>query len=148
MNESGSLTELLVTGINAFIQTQEIPVNIDNFIANSQVNSGRLWKPNIDIIDIKTEYKIFCDLPGIDSNSIDIDVYNNILTINGERKKNYIGSVIKTELVYGKFKKDVKLPIAVTNKDNVSVNYIDGVLIVTIDKKKEERNRFSFKLDK
>jgi hypothetical protein len=55
MNESGSLSELLATGINAIMQTQEISSNMDNFFANSQVNSGRLWKPNIDIIDIKTE---------------------------------------------------------------------------------------------
>lgn len=147
MNESGSLAELLATGINAFMNTQEIPSNMDNFFANSQVNRGRFWKPNVDIIDVKTEYKVLCDLPGIDSNSIDIDVYNNILTITGERKKTYSGSVIKTELVYGKFKKDVVLPIVVTNKDNVSVNYIDGVLIVSIDKKKDETNRFSVKLE-
>ena len=147
MNDSGVLAELLTTGINAFLHTQDIPSNMNNFVANSQVNSGRLWKPNVDIIDVKTEFKILCDLPGIDSESIDIECYNNILKITGERKKSYTSSVIQTELVYGKFKKEVTIPITVTNKENLSVKYIDGVLIVTIDKKKEENTRFNVKLN-
>jgi HSP20 family molecular chaperone IbpA len=39
------------------------------------------------------------------------------------------------------------LPVSVTNKENVIVSYVDGVLKISVDKMKESQNRFSVHIE-
>ncbi len=113
------------------------------------MNSGNVsgtdgvLNPYIDIVDTKKTLYVYMDIPGVSENSIVVDFYNNKLSISGEKIKCYSTPTIKNEISYGKFIRCITLPISVTNKDNVNVKYNNGVLTVTINKKKEERNRFS-----
>ena len=105
-------------------------------------NDQSQWSPPIDIVDTKNNLYVYAELPGVVENSISIDIFNNKLSISGEKIRRYTAPVSKCEIVYGKFDRQIVLPISVTNKDNVDVKYDNGILTLIIDKKKEEQNRF------
>ena len=57
--------------------------------------------------------------------------------------KKYSGVAIKNEIVYGLFNRSIILPISITDKKNVVMKYKNGMLVITIDKQKEEKNKFN-----
>lgn len=77
---------------------------------------------------------VTAELPGLETEDIDISVVNNQLTIQGDRKENKPAEDAvchRCERDYGKFIRTVRLPYAVEN-DRVSARYVDGVLTVTL----------------
>ena len=90
----------------------------------------------------------YVELPGVVENSIGIDFFNNKISISGEKIKQHEVPYYKYEIVYGKFNRQINLPLSVTNKENVNVKYENGVLILIIDKKKEEQHRFCLGVNK
>ena len=114
-------------------------------IINSSIttnNTDTNWIPPIDIVDTNNNLYVYVELPGVVENSITIDFFNNKFDISGEKIKKYTIPSYKYEIIYGKFNRQITLPISVTNKENVDVKYDNGVLTVMIDKKKEEQHRF------
>ena len=113
-------------------------------------NSGnRIWSPLIDMVDIAEFLYIYVEIPGVKTDSIDIEVLNNKIIISGDKIKNIVAdsNIIKNEIGYGKFNRTIGLPISVTDKKNVSIAYSNGMLSITIDKKKEESHKFNIKLE-
>jgi HSP20 family protein len=100
------------------------------------------WYPPFDIVDTKNNIYVYIELPGVTEESIGVDFFNNKLSISGEKLKRYTAPAAKNEIVYGRFIRKITLPISVTNKDNVNVNYENGILTLIINKKKEAQNRF------
>lgn len=98
--------------------------------------------PKLDIINNPENIHIVVDLPGMEMDEVSIALFNNELTISGERKR-YFSNVIQSELSYGPFRRVITLPIAVTQKESVSKNFYNGVLTISIDKRNEEQNRFN-----
>jgi HSP20 family protein len=45
------------------------------------------WSPTIDISETDSEIKIRAELPGLDKNDLNVDVYRNMLSIKGEKKE-------------------------------------------------------------
>jgi HSP20 family molecular chaperone IbpA len=105
------------------------------------------WHPSVDIVDTVNNLYIYMELPGVKNDSICVDFFNNRLSISGEKIKKYSTPAEKNEIVYGKFNRKIRIPICVTNKNNVNTTYSSGVLRIVIDKQKEMGNRFSITLD-
>lgn len=77
---------------------------------------------------------VTAELPGIDVADIDINVVNNQLTIQGERKEEKPAEDAvchRCERGAGKFVRTVRLPFAVEG-DKVSAKYDKGILTVTL----------------
>src|SRR5678816_617149 len=96
----------------------------------------RTWMPPADIHETDNELVVTADLPGIDVQSIDVRVENNVLSIAGERKlqetpKN--GNVHRVERMYGAFARSFTLSTPV-NTEKIQANYKDGVLKITLPK--------------
>lgn len=106
------------------------------------------WSPLIDMFSDPDFLYIYVEIPGVKEDSIDVECFNNKITISGEKFKNNLTdlSFIKNEIGYGKFTRNITLPISVTDKKNVSITYCNGMLCVKVDKKKEELNKFHIKL--
>lgn len=100
------------------------------------------WHPNVDIVDTQNNLYVYAELPGVVEDSISVDFFNNRLSISGNKIKKYSVPPTKHEITYGTFNRKIILPLSVTNQSNVIVKYRNGVLKLTIDKKKEEQNRF------
>ena len=145
MNQSFS--DLLMTGITSFQSNdgKDIRNVINNMISSNSIANGT-WQPCADVIDENDFISIYMDLPGINRDNINVDFLNNKLSITGKREKQYGGIPKEANICYGKFIRNVDLPLSVTNKENVDVSYEDGVLLIVINKKKEIKNRFRINL--
>ena len=102
------------------------------------------------MIDNAREIKIYVNMSGIKADDIDVDFFNNIVNIKGERHRPYIETdcvIHKKEIVYGSFERVINLPISVTNRDSVNITFDNGILLISIDKTRETRNRFSMRVN-
>ena len=125
---------------------------VDMLGPNLLRNAGRLFgtqtslrsKIPIDIVNEEKTIYIYAELPGVNRESIDIDFYNNKLTILAEKSRSYDNPEI-SEIKFGKLERILTLPICVTRKDAVTVVYNNGILKIKINKLIEEENKFSVK---
>lgn len=128
--------------INEFVDM--IVPNFRNVIGGVRSGSRHVNKIPIDIVNDEKIIYIYAEIPGVDKENIDIDFFNNKLTISVDKSRMYDQPEI-SEIRFGRNERTLTLPICVTRKDAVSVSYNNGVLRVKINKLLEEENKFSMK---
>jgi len=94
------------------------------------------WYPAADVYDLKEEYLIAVDLPGIDRSALEITIDENKLTIKGTRAIAET-STTRTERPTGLFLRTFSVPGSV-DQQNIQAAYKDGVLEVRLPKRTEE----------
>jgi HSP20 family protein len=90
-----------------------------------------------DAIHLKLE------VPGIEAKDLDIQVTENAVAISGERKsekKTEDNGRTVTEFHYGKFQRVIPLSGRIENT-NVTAEYKDGILNLTLPKTQQEKNK-------
>jgi HSP20 family protein len=90
-----------------------------------------------DAIHLKLE------IPGIEAKDLDIQVTENAVSISGERKsekKSEENGRTVTEFQYGKFQRVIPLSARIQNT-NVTAEYKDGILNLTLPKTQQEKNK-------
>ena len=97
--------------------------------------------PAINLGSTATSVEVFAFVPGVDAESINVQIDKNLLTIEGERKLETAKDDEKTtvyaqERFSGKFKRVVTLPEDV-DVNNVSAGCKDGVLKISIQRREE-----------
>jgi HSP20 family protein len=97
--------------------------------------------PPVDIFEDEHNIVLKLEVPGVDQKDLDIRIENNTITIRGERKfeketkeENYH----RVERRYGSFQRSFGLPQTV-NSENVTADYENGVLKVTLAKRAEAK---------
>jgi HSP20 family protein len=142
-----SLHQLVSNGIALMEGNQQNNVSgvLSDFLQSQGLNMNDFWQPSVDIVETSTTVTVYINVPGIKNNSIDVDFFNNRIIVTGERKKPFSDrtTIVKSEIIYGKFERQIIIPISVTNRDSVKISSKNGVLIIVIDKEREARNRFS-----
>lgn len=94
------------------------------------------WAPPADIVETKDNYQIDLEMPGMNKEDVKINLTNDVLTIQGEKKMEQStkeGNVHRTERSYGTFMRSFRLPGAV-DTDKVKAEYKNGILHMTIPK--------------
>lgn len=131
------------------ITEEEITHTIQNFFQNQGIDLNKLYNPSIDIVENDEFITVYVDASGVLSNDIDIDFLNNKIQITYERQKPYDSDVkkLKSEVMYGKFNRNITIPINVYDKNSVKTHLKNGVLQIIIDKKNELQNKFSIRLE-
>jgi len=122
--------------INIFDEFNKIFNGIDTYKSTKTYNS--IWEPAYDIHEDDKNYYLSFDLPGINKDSIDISISNDMLIISGNRKSesNHNDNYSRfNSIQYGDFQKSFNLPENV-NQDKISAKMKDGVLTMTIKKSK------------
>jgi HSP20 family protein len=77
-------------------------------------------------------YVVHLDVPGIDPESIDVAVDQNVLTVAGERRWNTDAiEIVANERVQGRFRREIYLGESL-DTDHVEASYDRGVLTITI----------------
>jgi len=93
----------------------------------------------VDVTQDDKSVIVRADLPGMDKDKINIVLENSrILKISGERemsKSQAAPGMVRQERMYGKFERVLELP-AECMSSGINANYKNGVLEVTIPKKK------------
>ncbi len=102
-----------------------------------------MYQPRVDIIDEKDAVIVSAELPGVDKNNISIELENRVLTLSAEKKselKEEKDGFYRSERVYGTFQRSFRVP-EVVNPDEISADYSNGVLKVTLPKRPEAAPR-------
>lgn len=131
--------------ISSFYTTSDLP-SLNTTPSFQRRTETQAKKIPIDVINDSDNLIIYAELPGINEDSIQVDFYNNKLTITADKLKPYESSDVN-EIKYGTFKRNMVLPICVTKKETVSIQFKNGVLRILISKNIEEENKFSMKLN-
>lgn len=101
------------------------------------------FAPAAEISETNEAYHLKLEVPGMKAEDLDIQVGKDAVSISGERKqetKAENNGVTRSEFRYGKFRRVISLPGMVQNT-NVSAEYKDGILTLTLIKAEEEKNK-------
>lgn len=92
------------------------------------------WYPDIDVFQRNNEMTIRVDLPGLKRDEISVDVTDDAVVIQGERKREHEEEregFYRSERSYGTFSRVVPLPEGAMT-DQAKARFRDGVLEITM----------------
>lgn len=122
---------------------------VDNFFENSlgtefmsNFNTG-ITLPAVNIKETNDQFVLELAIPGMKKSDFSIEVDNKILSISSEVKtENQLeeSNYTRREFGYSSFKRTFTLPDTVES-DRVNANYNDGILLVTLPKREEAKQK-------
>jgi HSP20 family protein len=118
--------------------------NLDSVLTSQPSHRQQDKKIPIDIVNEEKIMYIYAELPGVNKENVDVDFYNNHITIIAEKVKPYDNPEM-CEIKSGKYERTLVLPICITKKETVEVTINNGVLKIKINKFVEEENAFKLK---
>ena len=95
------------------------------------------WIPDSDVYEAESSYLIAMDLPGISRDALEIEVDENRLVVKGTREIEELKQH-RTERPHGRFVRTFTVP-ALVDQAKIGADYKDGVLQVTLPKRKEPK---------
>jgi HSP20 family protein len=101
----------------------------------------RTSTPAVNIVDNDDNFKLELAAPGLTKEDFKINVDNELLSISAEKKnesseKN--SRYTRKEFSYVSFKRSFNLP-EIVDAENISANYENGVMTLTLPKKEEAK---------
>ncbi|MCK5076093.1 MAG: Hsp20/alpha crystallin family protein [Calditrichia bacterium] len=116
----------------------------DQAVTDEETINEQVWTPRVNIAENKDKYSIELDLPGMSKKDIQINLKDNSLQIEGERKgkketkESKEQNWVRKEAFYGKFSRSFTLPKDV-DVSKTEANFKNGVLEVTLIKREETK---------
>lgn len=103
---------------------------------------GRMaWTPQIEVRERDGKLHICADLPGLTRDDVKVEVMDNNLTIEGERRSEQQDERSGwSERSYGRFFRSIPLPEGV-NPDTAKASFENGVLDIAFDTPKLDKPR-------
>jgi HSP20 family protein len=92
------------------------------------------WVPQMEMREKDGKLVITADLPGVEKKDVKVEFAHDMLTIEGERKREHEenrGEWQRSERSYGHFYRSIHLPEG-TKADAVRAEFQNGVLTITI----------------
>lgn len=115
----------------------------DVFTLSPRQNGVSGFTPVAEIEEHGDNYHLRFEVPGISKDELDIQVTADTVSISGERKssaKTEEDGVTRSEFRYGSFSRVVTLPGRIDHQ-NVTADYSDGIVSLTLPKAEEEKNK-------
>ncbi|MEH1938991.1 MAG: Hsp20/alpha crystallin family protein [Nostoc sp.] len=115
----------------------------DEDIPTAFLDRGLSRVPAAELKETEDAIHLKLELPGIEAKDLDLQVTEKAVYLSGERKseaKSEEKGAIKSEFHYGKFQRVIPLPARIQNT-NVTADYKDGILNLTLPKAEEEKNK-------
>jgi HSP20 family protein len=113
----------------------------DMYFGGRATDATRRWIPAMDLVETDDYLVLKADLPGLDSDDVEIEIKDGVLTISGERRTEHEASANgyhRVERAYGRFSRSLSLPQDV-EADQVQADFEKGVLEVRIPKPAERK---------
>lgn len=95
--------------------------------------------PAAELTETEDALHLKLELPGIEAKDVDIEVTEDVVKVVAERKTEQKDDT-RSEFYYGKFQRVIPLKTRVQNT-NVTADYKDGILNLTLPKTVEEKNK-------
>jgi HSP20 family protein len=101
------------------------------------------WMPQVEMFQRGSDLVVRADLPGMKKEDLHVDVTDDVLTIQGERRHEQEEDRegwYRSERSYGSFHRSIPLPDG-TIADSAKASFKDGVLEVTLQAPSKEVSR-------
>ncbi|XP_020571179.1 17.2 kDa class II heat shock protein [Phalaenopsis equestris] len=117
----------------------------------SNVDTGLVWSPRIDVAESSSSYVVIVELPGVNINGIRVEVDDQNLTITGKRILHQQWRTMNSsadsnvtyhhkEILQGPYEVIWPLPKNI-NRDQISAEFVDGFLQIVVPKISTELQR-------
>ena len=97
--------------------------------------------PKVNVYEYEDKVGVVAEIPGLDKKQLDVAVEDGVLTISGDKHSAFEddgAKVIRRELKQSSFKRSFELG-ELLDGENVSANFKDGILSVSIPKIEPEK---------
>ena len=101
------------------------------------------FSPRIDISENEKSILIDAEIPGVPKENLKITLQDNILTIEGEKKKvteEKEKNFYRAERSFGKFRRSFTLPVEV-DSEHVDAKFNNGILEIALNKHEPKENK-------
>lgn len=101
------------------------------------------WGPALDISETPEAVVVRAEIPGVEPKELDVSVTGDTLTLSGEKKETTEKQEKNgrwTECRYGSFRRVMTLP-ATVDAENVTAEYANGVVTITLKKTEKEQTK-------
>jgi HSP20 family protein len=108
-----------------------------------QRGGANAWIPAVEVFHRNNELVVRAELPGLKKDEVKVEVADDMLTIQGERKREHEEEhegLYRSERSYGTFRRVIELPPG-TMPDQANATFKDGVLEVTMPAPSEQVRR-------
>lgn len=129
--------------------TEEVDRVIQKFRLEPDSGDRAGWSPAIEVTERDGKYRVRAELPGLSPDDVRVEVVNNALVIQGERKVEHEeerGGVRRTEREYGVFYRSIPLPEG-ADLDHAGAKVQNGILEVTIPVPQQKENRRPIRIE-
>jgi HSP20 family protein len=109
--------------------------NLTNAWPGGENFGPALWSPQVEVFNREGQLVIRADLPGLNKDDVKVDLTDDAITIEGERKQEHEENregYYRSERSYGRFYRSIPLPEGV-NANTAQANFRNGVLEITIE---------------
>ncbi|PKL36238.1 MAG: hypothetical protein CVV44_18665 [Spirochaetae bacterium HGW-Spirochaetae-1] len=115
---------------------------VDRYFRDMPADTNkRMEYPLINLYEKGDTITVRAVVPGVAAGDLSIELANNNLLIQGERKSDYADKpYMRKERDFGSFKKSVRLPFGVKT-DSVRASLENGILTVSLEKSDEAKPR-------
>jgi HSP20 family protein len=123
--------------------TEEMDRVIQEAGLEREGSNGSGWSPAIEVTQQNGRCNIRAELPGLEPKDVKVDVENDALVIQGERRfeqEENEGGVQRTERQYGLFYRSIPLPEG-AKVEQAKAKFHNGILEVTIPVPEQQNNR-------
>lgn len=113
----------------------------DEFWRSSWNNDDCNIVPRTDIIELKDNYLITAEMPGMIKDSFKVEIENNVLTIHGKKyaqEKSDGEQQYRSERQYGNYRRSFRLGDEI-DTEKISAKYDAGVLEIVLPKIKKAK---------
>jgi HSP20 family protein len=114
----------------------------DTFFGGRPANGTfRRWVPPMDLVETDNHLVLRADLPGLDSDDVNIEVKDGVLTVSGDRNAEHeekADGYYRVERAFGGFSRSMTLPEHV-DAERINASFDKGVLEVRIPKPEERK---------
>lgn len=100
-----------------------------------------VMRPKVDVSAGKNEYVVTAEVPGIEEGDVKLELWNNTLTIRGEKQQEREAKdrdYYRVERSYGSFQRVLSLPEDV-DQAGITAKFKNGVLTVKLPRSPEEK---------
>jgi len=114
-----------------------------------ETSTGSGWSPAIDVSQREGTYNIHAELPGLEPQDVKVEVENDALVIQGERRSEHEekqGGMQRSERQYGFFYRSIPLPEG-AKVDQAKAKFNNGVLEIAIPVPEQQSNRRSIPIE-
>lgn len=111
---------------------------------NGNFSTTSTTLPSVNIRESADHFEVEVAAPGMDKNDFSVTLEGNTLTISSGKEQNentQEGSYTRREFSYQSFQRSFELPKNVVDEDQISARYENGLLLLTIPKKEEAKQK-------